>query len=351
MQRAVKLLRLNSRWGGKGNRPFVMAVFLAIGLILADMWVFGGRAHGEAGILGGPNESNSPPENGAQGSGFPAALLGQVAVNEEAVASLQKTFENNASEESVRQGAVESTGSFLGSSAVGGGVFVYAVKRGDTLSRIAANFGISVQTILSSNPELTARSLRIGQELKILPVSGILYTAKEDETAESIAASFGLTISQLQEFNRSASIASIQPGMTLVIPGATPRGGAHSSDAGLPDLKGYFILPTDGFNWGRLHDHNAVDIAASCGTPVVASAEGLVTDASEDSWSGGYGHYVFIEHPNGTKTRYAHLDKVFVSVGDYVKQKDQIGTMGQTGDATGCHVHFEVLGAKNPFAK
>jgi murein DD-endopeptidase MepM/ murein hydrolase activator NlpD len=114
-------------------------------------------------------------------------------------------------------------------------------------------------------------------------------------------------------------------------------------------------MPTEGFNWGILHNQNAVDIANSCGTPVDAAAEGLVVDESgNDVWSSGYGRYVIIEHPNNTKTRYAHLEKVAVSIGDYVTQGSQIGTMGNTGNVhgpTGCHLHFEIYGAANPFAK
>ncbi|MGC9046603.1 MAG: M23 family metallopeptidase [Minisyncoccia bacterium] len=123
----------------------------------------------------------------------------------------------------------------------------------------------------------------------------------------------------------------------------------------LVDLKGYFIMPVQGYNWGILHSYNAVDIAAPCGRPVKASASGLILELSgDDSWNDGYGNYVFIGHLNGTKTRYAHLSKVLVKVGDYVSQGDVIGLVGNTGNThgpTGCHVHFEVYGAKNPFAR
>jgi murein DD-endopeptidase MepM/ murein hydrolase activator NlpD len=111
------------------------------------------------------------------------------------------------------------------------------------------------------------------------------------------------------------------------------------------------MTPAEGFNWGRLHDRNAVDIANTCGTEIHAAAEGLVIDATADSWNFGYGRYLIIEHPNGTKTRYAHLEKLIASIGDYVAQGEVIGAMGQTGEATGCHLHFEVDGAQNPFAR
>jgi murein DD-endopeptidase MepM/ murein hydrolase activator NlpD len=113
----------------------------------------------------------------------------------------------------------------------------------------------------------------------------------------------------------------------------------------------YFTKPTIGYDWGQLHHYNAVDIANACGTPVTAAAEGLVVDLSTDDWDGGYGHMVLMEHPNGMGTRYAHLKTISVHIGDYLEQGAPIGTMGQTGDATGCHLHFEVIGAKNPFAR
>lgn len=112
-----------------------------------------------------------------------------------------------------------------------------------------------------------------------------------------------------------------------------------------------FILPTSGLNWGKLHPKNAVDIAASCGNDVLAAADGLIIDLANSGWNSGYGKYVKIEHLNNIKTVYAHLNYLNVSIGDYVKQGQKIGTVGQTGEATGCHVHFEVLGDKNPFIK
>lgn len=121
----------------------------------------------------------------------------------------------------------------------------------------------------------------------------------------------------------------------------------------------YFIQPASGKNWGVLHDHNAVDIANSCGTPVIAAAEGtIVSDSSlgtgESGWNGGYGRFILIKHPNGTKTRYAHLSKIEVAVGGEVEQGQEIGKIGNTGHVdgvTGCHVHFEVIGGANPFVR
>jgi murein DD-endopeptidase MepM/ murein hydrolase activator NlpD len=235
------------------------------------------------------------------------------------------------------------------------GVVTYTVQKGDTLSGIAADFGVSVQTIIGSNPEVKNTVLSIGQTLNILPVSGVLYRVRGGETAETIADSFNISVSQLAEFNRSVDLATIGDGTLLIIPGATPhdaeRVAANTPQSKLPNYPGYYQQPAEGFNWGQLHNYNAVDIANTCGTPIIAAAEGLVVDAASSGWNQGYGNYIMIEHPNGTKTRYAHLETLKVSIGDYVKGGDQIATMGETGEATGCHVHFEVYGARNPLAR
>lgn len=231
-----------------------------------------------------------------------------------------------------------------------GAVFAYRVKSGDTLSAIAREFGTSVETIASLNPGIRARSLKINEELFVLPVAGALYEVREGDTLETIAASFQITAAQLKEFNQIGGV--LLPGASLVIPGATP--GKYAAANNPRDLKNateYFREPAEGFNWGRLHKENAVDISNACGTTVLAAADGLITDAVADPWNFGYGSMVTIEHPNDTKTRYAHLRSISVSVGDYVRQGRQIGTMGDTGETTGCHLHFEVLGAQNPFAR
>jgi len=101
-----------------------------------------------------------------------------------------------------------------------------------------------------------------------------------------------------------------------------------------------------------LHNNNAVDIANSCGTPIYAAADGIVISInSGGGWNGGYGNSIKIQHPNGTTTLYAHLSSINITKGASVKQGDFIGKMGSTGKATGCHLHFEVNGAKNPFVK
>ncbi len=110
--------------------------------------------------------------------------------------------------------------------------------------------------------------------------------------------------------------------------------------------KAPFALPlknafryTSGFGtrWGRLHA--GTDFAAAHGTPVYSTANGTVIHAG---WSSGYGQLIKIKHEFGIETRYAHLSKIRVKVGQRVSRGDRIGDMGNTGRSTGTHLHYEV---------
>ncbi|MEW6531554.1 MAG: peptidoglycan DD-metalloendopeptidase family protein [Thermodesulfobacteriota bacterium] len=91
--------------------------------------------------------------------------------------------------------------------------------------------------------------------------------------------------------------------------------------------------------------HHGLDYGAPTGTPVMSIAGGTVTFAG---WKNGYGKFVCITHDNGIESRYGHLSKILVEKGKPVKQTQKIGLVGRTGDATGPHLHFEVLvGGKN----
>jgi murein DD-endopeptidase MepM/ murein hydrolase activator NlpD len=92
-----------------------------------------------------------------------------------------------------------------------------------------------------------------------------------------------------------------------------------------------------GYRWGRLHA--GTDFAAPHGTPIYATADGVVTYAG---WLSGYGRLVKIQHDFGIETRYAHNSRLHVKVGDRVSRGDQIADMGSTGRSTGTHLHYEV---------
>jgi murein DD-endopeptidase MepM/ murein hydrolase activator NlpD len=91
---------------------------------------------------------------------------------------------------------------------------------------------------------------------------------------------------------------------------------------------------------GASTNHKGVDWATPTGTAVVASSGGTVVKAG---WGSGYGYVVYINHADGRQTRYGHLSKILVNVGESVKQGERIALSGNTGVSTGPHVHFEIL--------
>lgn len=106
-----------------------------------------------------------------------------------------------------------------------------------------------------------------------------------------------------------------------------------------------FVQPTRGiftssfgYRWGALH--GGIDVANSVGTPILAVSDGVVIEAGS---SAGYGMLVKLRHHDGTVTLYGHVNTTTVSVGERVMAGDQIATMGNRGDSTGPHLHFEVL--------
>lgn len=92
-----------------------------------------------------------------------------------------------------------------------------------------------------------------------------------------------------------------------------------------------------GMRWGRLHA--GTDFAAPVGTPVFATADGVVIEAG---WSSGYGRLIKIQHEFGIETRFAHLNAIRVEVGQRVSRGERIGDMGNSGRSTGPHLHYEV---------
>jgi murein DD-endopeptidase MepM/ murein hydrolase activator NlpD len=106
-----------------------------------------------------------------------------------------------------------------------------------------------------------------------------------------------------------------------------------------------FVMPTNGvftsgfgYRWGALH--GGIDLANAIGTPIYAAADGVVIDAGPTA---GFGAWVKVRHNDGTVTLYGHVNSWLVGVGDRVLAGDQIATIGNRGNSTGPHLHFEVL--------
>lgn len=103
-------------------------------------------------------------------------------------------------------------------------------------------------------------------------------------------------------------------------------------------LTSNFGVRSDPFNGGA-RMHKGVDIPGPVGTPIYATADGIV---NRSGWASGYGNLVQISHGHGMETRYGHMSKVLVAANSYVRRGQVIGLMGSTGRSTGSHLHYEV---------
>lgn len=236
-----------------------------------------------------------------------------------------------------------------------GQISIYIVREGDTLSHIAGMFGVSINTIIWANELKRSDLITPGQTLIILPISGVKYEVQKGDTVASVVKKFKGDIDEIINFNDLPFDGSLTVGATIIIPNGESYPIASFSRSayrggGGPSYAGYYIRPISGGRKSQgLHGYNGVDLANYCGSPVSASASGDVIISRTYGWSGGYGLYLVVAHPNGTQTLYAHLQSVIVQRGWHIVQGQVIGYIGSTGNSTGCHLHFEIRGARNPF--
>ncbi|WP_156680524.1 M23 family metallopeptidase [Sphingomonas profundi] len=128
---------------------------------------------------------------------------------------------------------------------------------------------------------------------------------------------------------------NFQPGMiqqgTISVPSAKPIRTSVAFTSG-------FGVRSDPFRGGAAM-HAGIDLAGPQGTPIYATADGVV---ARGEWANGYGNLVEIDHGRGIATRYGHLSRIIAHAGDRVKRGDLIALMGSTGRSTGSHLHYEV---------
>lgn len=227
----------------------------------------------------------------------------------------------------------------------------YLVEPGENLSQIAQKFGLSLNTILLANDLGTRSVISPGQKLIIPPVDGLIHLVYKGESVSYLAKLYQAESADIIAFNEISEKGEIFAGDLLIIPGGKqPAKPVIAAQA--PLATSYFICPISSCRiTQRLHWYNAIDFSnGSCGGAVFAAAGGQV---QRTGYHAVAGKYVRVLHPNGVVTFYGHLSSILVVPGQQVSQGAVIGYIGNTGytvGATGCHVHFEVRGAKNPFA-
>jgi murein DD-endopeptidase MepM/ murein hydrolase activator NlpD len=258
-------------------------------------------------------------------------------------------------------------------------VLVYTVKEGDTLFGIADKFGLNPETILWANQSTLGdnpHSLRPGQELNILPVDGTYHRWSAGDSLVGVARFFNVTPEEIVAYpgnhlteNAASDLSNpnIAPGTWLVIPGGQrefvtwsapeiPRDDPEVARVLGPGVceavadgaigSGIFVWPADnhflsGFDYNPSANHMGIDIDGEQDSPVYAADSGVVVYAGWNNW--GYGNVVVINHGNGWQTLYAHLNAYYVSCGQSVIQGGVIAAVGSTGEATGSHLHFEMM--------
>ena len=241
----------------------------------------------------------------------------------------------------------------------------YRVKSGDTLVGIANKFHVSMMTVWWANSLKNKDDLKIGQTLTIPPVNGLVVTVRTSDTLESLAAKYHADPADIIEVNE-LSDPILVVGQTLTIPGArsaqipTPK--PTKAPAAKPTTSKPTSRPSSGgstrppaqYNGGSFawpvaggyisqyyhYGHYGLDIAADRGTRVMAAAGGTVIFAGWKNNGGGY--QVWIAHGSNLYTTYNHMSSITVGRGQSVGRGQQVGRVGQSGNATGPHLHFEV---------
>lgn len=183
------------------------------------------------------------------------------------------------------------------------GDYEFSIKRADGLS---INTKVTVESKKYAEQRLTIKNKR-----KVNPI-------KQD--AERIASE------RIRKRNAKKQFTNTLPNVDFI----WPVTGRISSIFGLRRF----------FNEQERRPHSGLDIAAAEGTPIKATASGTVIDSGDFFFSG---NLIYLDHGQGLVSMYAHLSKISVKPGDYVKQGDIIGEVGQTGRVTGAHLHFAVI--------
>lgn len=230
---------------------------------------------------------------------------------------------------------------------------LYSIEKGDTLSEIARNYNVSLQSLMLTNNMNEGTVLEIGDTLRIPISQGAVHVVASGDTMSNLAERYQVSIDALIEANPDKDPGYLNIGDCLQIPteGILNAQSIYEPSRGIS--LGTMSWPivgtiTSNFGWRKNKYHYGMDIASDLGDPIYAAAAGKVSFVGFQS---GYGRTVIIDHPNGIQTLYAHTQKVYPKKGEYVTTGQVIALIGMTGRTTGPHVHFEVRvynKARNP---
>lgn len=228
----------------------------------------------------------------------------------------------------------------------------YIVKQGDTISEIAQAHGMTMDILLANNPNVSVKNLKIGQKLTIVSENGIFYKVEKGDSLYKIASKFKMKVDDITAYN-DIDNKTLKIGQSLFLKNPDLKalkksnGGSVSSTA-VASAGFRFPVEYKGVNspyGSRFHPvlkryifHSGVDLKARY-VPLRAAQSGKVSYAG---YMNGYGKIIILKHSSGYETRYAHLDKIGVKVGQNVNKGDLIGKTGMTGRVTGPHLHFEI---------
>ena len=249
--------------------------------------------------------------------------------------------------------------------------FNYEVQAGDNASNIAARFGLEEATVLFNNFDIyDSNHLTVGQLLKLPPVDGLVYTVQPNDGLYALLENFQADLQATLDYpaNGISSPDQIQVGQQLLLVHGSASLPATSSVASSGSGGGQsaqlwtvptFIWPlgydeiSDLFGTARANSvgyHTGVDFTAAVGTIVGSTAAGQISVAT---WDPSYGNWIEIDHGGGYRSRYAHLNEIWVREGEWIQSNAYIGTVGNTGNSSGAHLHFEIIvdgQAVNPLA-
>jgi len=221
----------------------------------------------------------------------------------------------------------------------------YCIQQGDTLWDIASRYRINVNNLMMSNGLDEKSVLQVDSVLKIPCQKAVLHVITSGDTMWGIASQYHISVEEIMDANQNRNPNSLNIGENLIIPASDrvlaitsspePSRGLFSAGLMWP-LTGTI---TSGFGWRKSGFHHGLDIANNLGTPIYAAAAGTVSFVG---YKPIYGNMVIIDHPDGKKTVYAHIQKTYVKHAQKVSRGQKIATVGVSGRTTGPHLHFEV---------